>query len=384
MQKFVVYEGNFMKKIIISVNILWGIVKFRTSLIQYLNKKNVQIIIVGGWDNFSKDTSSAVSKLNVKYFIAPIKKSEIDIIQDIKYLFYLIKLYKKEKPNLVLHYTIKPNIFGGFAAKIAGVNSFNTINGLGSAMIKPSFLAKIVKKLYKISLRWSKRIIFQNDNDLELFVSEKIIIKNKSILIRGSGVNCNRFELPIKNHGYPLTFMFFGRLLRDKGIYEFIDAIDQVVSRSGAKAKFILAGIIDDDNPSSITLEEINQWIAAGLISYLPSIDDAVKYYKLAHYIVLPSYREGLSKVLLEAASCRRPIITTSVPGCKDIVTDSYNGFLCDPKDSNSLSSAITKAIQLDKKSYYNMANNGRKKIMENFTSEKINDSYYNIIRPYL
>ena len=113
-------------------------------------------------------------------------------------------------------------------------------------------------------------------------------------------------------------------------------------------------------------------------------IDDAVKYYKLAHYIVLPSYREGLSKVLLEAASCRRPIITTSVPGCKDIVTDSYNGFLCDPKDSNSLSSAITKAIQLDKKSYYNMANNGRKKIMENFTSEKINDSYYNIIRPYL
>jgi len=296
-------------------------------------------------------------------------------IEDLTYLINLVKIYKSEKPNLIMHFTIKSNIYGTIACKIAGIPSINTINGLGSAIIKENFLSRILKYLYKYSLIFSKKVFFQNNDDLDFFVDNKLVKKNIAGIVPGSGVDTKSFS-DCTSTNNELTFLLVSRLLKDKGIYEYIAAIKEL-NKSNLNCKFLLAGQFDFGNPSSITKEEVKEWEDASIIKFLGKTDNIKEFFKIADIIVLPSYREGLSRVLIEAASASKPIITSNVAGCKDVVDDGVNGYLCEVKSTQSLQNCIQKMVQLSINDRVIMGENSKKIAMKRFDKDRVNKIYF-------
>ena len=366
-------------KIIISANVLFTITNFRKSLIEFLKDKNIEIVCVSNSDELSLSSLQILKDLNVRFIKVDISRKGLNPIEDLKYLLNLIKVYKKEKPDLVMHFTIKPNIYGTLAARIAAIPSINTINGLGSAIIKDNFLSKILKYLYKFSLFFSSKVFFQNSDDLNFFVSDKLVNKNKTGIVPGSGVDTNFFK-DCESNNDKLTFLLVSRLLKDKGIYEYIDAI-KGLDIQNKKCRFLLAGQFDSGNPTAITTDEVKYWEESSTIEFLGKTDNIKEFLKLADVIVLPSYREGLSRVLIESASAFKPIITTNVAGCKDVVVEKENGFLCDVKSASSLKNCIEKMINISNDERKIMGLNSNKIAINKFDKDIVNRVYFEEIK---
>jgi len=362
-------------KIIISANVLFTITNFRRNLIEFLLDKNYEIVCVANNDELSNTSMQILKDLKIRFIKVNISRKGMNPIEDIKYLMKLVKIYKNEKPNLIMHFTIKPNIYGTIASKIAGVPSINTINGLGSAIIKENFLSKILKYLYKFSLIFSKKVFFQNNDDLDFFVDNKLVNKNKTGIVPGSGVDTKTFSdcTSVNNE---LTFLLVSRLLKDKGIYEYIGAIKNL-KQQGIQCKFLLAGQFDFGNPSAITKEEVKEWEDASITKFLGKTDKIKEFLKMADIIVLPSYREGLSRVLIEAASASKPIITSNVAGCKDVVDDGVNGYLCEVKSTQSLQNCIQKMFQLSNRERVIMGVNSKQIAVKRFDKDRVNEIYF-------
>ncbi len=362
-------------KIIISANVLFTITNFRKNLIEFLLDKNYEIVCVANNDDLSNTSIQILKDLKIRFIKVNISRKGMNPIEDLKYLIKLVKIYKDEKPNLVMHFTIKPNIYGTIASKIAGVVSLNTINGLGSAIIKENFFSKILKYLYKFSLLFSKKVFFQNNDDLDFFVENKLVNKNKTAIVPGSGVDTKSFS-DCTSTNNELTFLLVSRLLKDKGIYEYIAAIKEL-NKSNLNCKFLLAGQFDFGNPSAITKEEVKEWEDASIIKFLGKTDNIKEFFKIADIIVLPSYREGLSRVLIEAASASKPIITTNMAGCKDVVDNGINGYLCEVKSIQSLQNCIKKMIQLSNSERVNMGENSKQMAAKRFDKDRVNEIYF-------
>ena len=362
-------------KIIISANVLFTITNFRINLIKYLLDKKFEIVCVANNDDLSDSSMQILKDLNIRFIKVNISRKGVNPIEDLKYLMNLVKVYKSEQPNLIMHFTIKPNIYGTIAAKIAGIPSINTINGLGSAIIKENFLSKILKYLYKFSLIYSRKVFFQNNDDLDFFVNNKLVNKNKTGIVPGSGVDTKSFN-DCTSTDNELTFLLVSRLLKDKGIYEYIAAIKNLKQKD-IKCTFLLAGQFDFGNPSAITKEEVKEWEDASIIKFLGKTDNIKEFFKISDVIVLPSYREGLSRVLIEAASASKPIITSNVAGCKDVVDDGVNGYLSDVKSVQSLYDSIFKMIQLSSEERSIMGENAKQIAVKRFDKDKVNEIYF-------
>lgn len=371
-------EEKSMNKIIISANVLFTITNFRKELITCLKSYGYDVICVANLDDLSKSSQDILNSLDVRFIQVNINRKGINPIKDFMYLLKLVKIYKQEKPKAVLHFTIKPNIYGTFAARISGVKSINTINGLGSAIIKNNFLSKVLKHLYKFSLIFSSKVLFQNNDDKEFFLSQNLVSKYKVGIVPGSGVDTNFFT-NCKSNTNTLSFLLVSRLLKDKGIYEYIDAIIEL-RKKYPQVKFILGGQFDFGNPSAITQEEVKNWESKDVISFIGKTDYIKDFFQLCDVIVLPSYREGLSRLLIEAASASKPIVTTNVAGCKDVVEDGVNGFLCNAKDSNSLKNAMERIILLNKEELYKMGHASQKIAQEKFDKNIVNKIYLDVI----
>ena len=374
-----------MKKIAINSNILWTITNFRSDLIKDLQKNEYEVVLISSYDDFLDSTQIILKNLGVKFIPVRLSRKGLNPLNDISYLFQLIKIYKKEKPDIVLHYTIKPNIYGSIAGKLSKVKTISTVNGLGSGIIKNNILSKVLRILYKTAFKFPTKIYFQNKDDMQFFISKKIVDVKKTGYVPGSGININEFKLPVKKSTSEIkTFLFIGRILKDKGVIEYIDAIRDFKNESSYKAKFLLAGILDSNNPSGIKYEDVKGWENEGLIKYLGKTGNVKEFFKPADVIVLPSYREGLSRVLLEAASCGKPIITSNVPGCKEIVIDGESGFLCEPKDSKSLKDSFIKMLKLSDDSFEKFSKNAREIVINNYNIEIVNSIYLNQIAKQL
>jgi len=362
------------KKILISANVVFTIANFRKELIKFFIEHDYEIVCVANNDDLSDSSLKVLNHLNVKFIQVSINRKGLNPLEDFKYMIELVKIYKKEKPDIVLHFTIKPNIYGTIAAKFAGVKSINTINGLGSAIIKDDLLSKILKYLYKFSLIFSSRVLFQNTDDRDFFISKNLVNIDKVSIVPGSGVDTKLFINCYSNTN-KLTFLLVSRLLKDKGIYEYIDAIKELKLKY-KEVIFLLGGQFDSGNPSGIEKDEIKNWENNGLIKFIGKTDKIKDFFKICDVIVLPSYREGLSRLLIEAASASKPIITTNVAGCKDIVENGVNGFLCEVKNSESLKKSIEKMILLDKDSFRNMQFNAKKIARKRFDKDIVNKVY--------
>ena len=302
-----------------------------------------------------------------------LKRKNRNVINEIDSILEVIKIYRKEKPDIVHHVAIKPILYGSFAAWLTGVpNVVNAVTGLGFIFIKKGWLASAIRKLivfiYRLAfLSKNTFAIFQNPEDLKLFVDLHIVKNDRVVLIRGSGVDIGHFRNFPEPTGTPVITLA-SRMLWDKGIRELVDATRQL-HNNGVRCRTVLVGIPDPDNPASIPEHVLRDWHAEGIVEWWGYRSDIADVFARSNIVVLPSYREGLPKVLLEAASCGRPIVATDVPGCREIVRNDINGFLVPPYDSKCLAAALKTLIQ-DSKLRARMGTRGREIVMAEFSEE--------------
>jgi glycosyltransferase involved in cell wall biosynthesis len=279
-------------------------------------------------------------------------RSTINPFSDAKTLGHLVALYRRLTPDIVHHVAMKPVLYGSLAARRARVPGVvNALMGLGYVFTSGDVKARALKPLVRTALKAAlshrnSRVIVQNADDEQLLRTEHLAEPSAIRLIRGSGVDLTAFPFSEPPAGRPRVVLP-ARMLRDKGVVEFVTAA-RILKAEGVDADFVLAGSPDPVNPSSLTDAEITSWVREGLVTYLGWREDMPALLASATVVCLPSYREGLPKVLLEAAACGRAIVTTDVPGCREIVQDGVNGWLAPPRDATALADALRAALTRD------------------------------------
>jgi Glycosyltransferase len=307
---------------------------FRGDLLKEIITKGYEVIVTGP----DKDGIHKITELGVRFVLIPLNKNGLSAMADIKYMLALRKLIKTEKPDVTLGYTIKPVIYGAIAAKLAGVKNINSmITGAGYVFTAKTKKAKIIRFfasiLYRVGFKCTNTVIFQNRDDRDEFVERNLLKGDKCRLVNGSGVNMQKFQkvlLPDR-----LTFFMLSRVMYSKGITEYLTAAKQIKAKH-PKVRFMLLGALEKIQ-DSMTMKELAPYIDEGIIDYYGETDDVASYYRQCSVYVLPSYREGTPRTVLEAMAMGRPVITTDTPGCKETVVDGVNGYLVPVQDSAAL-----------------------------------------------
>jgi glycosyltransferase involved in cell wall biosynthesis len=331
------------RKIVISINAAWNIVNFRLGLIRALREAGHEVIALAPPDPYG----ARLEVLGIPYVPIEMDKQGLSPLGDLLLLGRYRRLLRRLKPDLFLGYTAKPNIYGSIAARAAGARVINNVSGLGTAFIRGGLLSRIVSALYRFAFRHSSTIFFQNDEDMALFLEKKLVRPGQARLLPGSGVDLDRFRpssAPAASDR--ITFLLVARLLWDKGVGEFVEAARSVRAER-PNARFRILGFLDVANRTAVPRAEVERWVAEGVVEYLGEADDVRPHLAAADCIVLPSYREGLPRTLLEAAAMAKPLIATDVPGCRHVVVDGVNGLLCAPRDAESLAAAMIEMIDV-------------------------------------
>tara|TARA_X000000368_G_C22882442_1_gene645924 strand:- start:39 stop:875 length:837 start_codon:yes stop_codon:yes gene_type:complete len=276
---------------------------------------------------------------------------------------------------------MKINIFFSLISIFFKFKVINNITGIGTSLINSKFQKMLVINLLKIAFMRSNLVFFQNNEDKNFFIQNKIITSNKSIVLKYFGVDVLKYKFsPLIFKDFKnLNFLYFGRIIKDKGIFELIEAI-KLVKKKFPKSKFTILGKIDYNNPGFIDQRLVDQWANSNLIIYHNFTNNPLKFINDADCVILPSYREGLPKSLLESLAVGRPVITTNVPGCNELIRENFNGFLCNPKDVNSLFEKIIGFINLPFQEKKEMSENASFFIEQNFKSKSIIDKYIDVL----
>lgn len=292
------------------------------------------------------DTGRAevIRRKGLTFVSLPMSRSSTSIIRELRTFWSLVLLFRQVRPDLIHNVTIKPVLYGSFVARMLGSPAVvNAITGLGYVFTqsrRAKFMRALIKMFYKFALHHPRsRTIFQNPDDFKEFVSQGLVRREQAVLIRGSGVDCSLFEPAPEPVGEPVV-MLPSRMLWDKGVREFVD-MACVLKGEGIPARFVLVGDSDSGNPTAVPVSQLETWAREGVVEWWGHREDMPAVLKAASVVVLPSYREGLPKVLLEAAASGRPIVATDVPGCREIVRPHVNGLLVPCRDVPALAQAV-------------------------------------------
>jgi len=291
-----------------------------------------------------------VQALGIRYQEYSISKWSLNPLKDLRSVYALYRLYKEERPNLVHHVSIKPVLYGSIAARLAGIPAVvNAVSGLGFIFVSQGTVASlrraIIKLLYKLAhTHPNQRVIVQNEDDRQLFLEHQLVPEAKLRKIRGSGVSEQLFR-PTPEPAGEVTVLMVSRILRDKGVREFVEAARKIKSTHRG-VRFELVGDRPAGNPAAISRDEFEAWQQEGIVDFLGFKDDISEAYRNAHIVCLPSYREGLPRSLIEAAASGKPLVATDVPGCREIATEGVNAVLVPAKDSASLAGALIRLIE--------------------------------------
>ena len=365
-----------IKTVAICSNYAWTIFNFRMPLIRSLTRSGYRVVVITQFDGYEKKVANEVYKVCPLY----ISRKGINPFVDIITLCDLVKKLTYIKPDYFLLFSIKPVIYGSIAARIMDIPHIAMITGLGTAFISGNWITKIVKSLYRFSLAKASVVFFQNTDDKELFVLDGLVDPEVCKLTPGSGIDLDKFVFTDLPSGSHITFLLIARMIRDKGVVEFIDAARHL-KKIHPKTSFQLLGPLGVENRTSISHAEMDRWVEEGIIEYLGETDDVSIFIKESSCVVLPSYREGTSRVLLEAAAMGRPIITTDVTGCREIVEDGLNGFLCKCKDSADLAEKMADIVLLSHEKRKEMGKKGRRKVEEEFNQDIVCQLYVDAIK---
>ena len=359
-----------MKTIIYFVSEDWYFCSHRLPIARKALAKGFKVVVVTRVDKHR----DVIESEGFELASIEIKRGGLNLLSEFKTISTLYSYYKKYKPDIVHHVAIKPVIYGTLVAQFIGsIKIVNAMAGLGYIFIsnkkKVKLLRFFIHQLFRFLFRSkNSQLILQNKDDLEYFLKNKLVNNDNVAIIRGSGVNIEQFTFMNEVKDTPIV-MLASRMLWDKGVGEFIEAA-KILKQEGVEARFVLVGDSDPENPASIPNAQLSEWHELGIVEWWGERGNMHEMLTQAHIVCLPSYREGLPKVLLEAASCGKPIIATDVPGCREIVHNGENGILVPLKDSSSLASAMKELINNPEKRKI-IGINGRR-LVENEFSEEI------------
>ena len=366
-------------RIAIVANIAWNIYNFRQSLIQHLLSQGFELVLIAQEDEYS----SRLRDLGCRFVaLEHLSRKGTNPIQDFRLILELKRIYQQYQINIALHFTIKANIYGAFAASWAGIKCLSVVTGLGYTFLHHNITARIARFLYKIAFKNVDTVVFQNANDQELFIKQLLCKPRQTVLIRGSGINCNKFS-PSTTFSYlkcPFRFLFVGRLLYDKGIREYLQAARAVKKQLGAAVEFYILGELDYQNPAAVSDTELQNYVSNQEVIYVGKTDEVLAYIQNAHVVVLPSYREGLPRVLLEAAAAAKPIITTTAAGCIDMVYNNENGILVAAQSTKELANACLELYHKTEAELIIMGEAGRNYVINNFSDAIICQQFSELI----
>lgn len=364
------------KKIVIALNTAWNLVNFRTGLIRALLAEGYEVVAVAPYDEYV----FKLSTLGCRYVALPMDNTGTNPGRDALLLWRFYRLLKAERPSLYLGYTVKPNIYGSMAAHALSIPVVNNIAGLGAVFIRGGWLRGLVRCFYRLALARSARVFFQNDDDRHLFVKDGLVKPGVADSVPGSGVDLTHFSLRPLPDQKVLRFLLVGRILWDKGVGEYVEAARLLKGR-GFEVECCLLGFLDVQNPAAITKAQMEAWVSEGVVRYLGSSDDVAKEIEMSTCVVLPSYREGTPRTLLEAAAMGRPIVTTDAVGCRDVVEHGVNGYLCKPRDAMDLAEKMAAVAMLPFADREAMGRRGRVKMEQEFDERLVIDKYLNATR---
>lgn len=294
------------------------------------------------------DKAEQLRTLGINVHSLPLSRSGTSIKSELKCFYNVYQLVREIKPDVIHMVTIKPVLYAGIASRLLSVKTrVASISGLGFVFIahgiKATILRNLITKLYKFALhRKNTQVIFQNPNDRDLFLKQSIIKSEQVTMIRGSGVSLENYQVRSEPAGTPVV-MLVARLLTDKGVLEFVDAA-RLLKASRCDVRMVMVGDTDE-NPKSVSYEQIEEWTKQGIVEHWGYSTDVADTMAKSQIVVLPSYREGLPKSLIEAAACGRAVITTDVPGCRDAITPGVTGLLVPVKDAHALAAAIKQLL---------------------------------------
>lgn len=361
-----------MKKIVILSNHHMYTYNFRKEIIEaFLNKGHKVHLVLPYGEKVDK-----LIELGCEFTNISLDRRGKNIFSEIKLFLNYFKIIKKIKPDCVYTYTIKPNLYGGLVCNFLKIPFFPNITGLGSAFNSKSKISKIVLKIYKIALKNATVIFFQNEENKSFFSHNNLINDNYKI-IPGSGINTKEFNLL----DYPssdtkeIRLLYIGRIMREKGIGELYEA-SKVIKENYPEVLVQLIGFCEDDY-----LQEFNSMLKKPYFEYLGYQTEPSNFIKNAHAIIMPSYHEGMSNVLLEGASSGRPVIASQIPGCKEIFDEGLTGFGFEPKNSASIVKAVEKFIQLNSQERKQLGLNGRDKVLKDFDRQIVVDAYLEVLK---
>ena len=364
--------NHFQQRIIIIGALPESLINFRGELIKSLSK-TATVIAIAEFEE--SEVITKLNNINVAFKSFPIQRNRLNPFVDFKTWWSLKLTFTKIKPTIILAYTIKPVIWGGFASRAVPESRFYAlITGLGFAFqggsLARDLLSKLVIGLYKMSLINAEKIIFQNPDNMREFISKGIVIKEKCVLVNGSGVDIQKFfatPLPKQEN---TIFLTIGRLLGEKGFREYVKAA-RIVKQKYPNVTFQLLGP-KDPSPDGISIKEVARWQKEGFVDYLGSILDVRPYIQSCHIYVLPSYHEGMPRTVLEAMAIGRPILTTDVPGCRETVIAGENGYLVPKADANALAERMIWFIE-NRDQWERMGKRSRQLAEEKYDVHKVN-----------
>lgn len=333
-------------RLLFVVNADWVFLYFRLPLARAARDAGFEIVVAAA----DTGKSGQILREGFDFVPIPLSRRGMNPLREPRSVVFLRGLYRRLRPDLIQHVTIKPVLYGSLATRLLGrdIAVVNIISGLGyafSSAKRAHVIRPLVKALYRLALRRPRsRTIFQNPDDLETFVDMRLVRREQAVLILGSGVDCTRFRAAPEPEGKPIV-MLPSRMLWDKGVKEYVEAARHI-RQAGERARFVLVGGADPGNPMGIPVEQLEAWVREGIVEWWEHCDDMPQVLSSANLIVLPSYREGLPKVLLEAAASARAIVATDVPGCREIVRHGANGLLVLPRDSTALARAVRTLLE--------------------------------------
>ena len=363
--------------ILITVNAAWNVLNFRRPIVEAMIADGHSVTVLAPRD----DSVAALESLGCKVLPFEMSVTGLNPLQDVKLIGRMRTVFREERPDAIFSYTIKNNIFGALAAQPLGIPFIPNVTGLGTAFLSGGFLQVVAEGLYRRAFRNLQGVFFQNEDDRNLFLERRLVTAHKARLLPGSGIDLNHFAAT----DYPTekdapVFLMIARLLRDKGVIEYVAAARKVKS-DHPRARFQLLGAVDAANRTAIDAATVTSWEEEGTIEYLGTSDDVRAHIAAAHCVVLPSYREGAPRTLIEAAAMARPLIATNVPGCRSVVDDGETGYLCKVRDGDDLARSIETFLALPRGEMARMGRAGRAKMSKSFDQAIVVQAYRDALR---
>ena len=368
-------------KLLFSDNTIWGLINFRGNVFRHFYECGHEIVLVAPGDE-STEMKTHIPDY-VRFIPVKLDRTSRNPFADLQYMLHLVKIYRKERPDWIFHYTIKPNIYGTIAAKMLGIKNVAMVAGLGYTFSAHGLTNMISRMLYRFALGFALKVFVLNTENRDILASLGIVSYDKMILLKGGeGIDTNSIQeasaCPVDT---PPTFLMVARVLYDKGYEEFIEAATALKNQH-VHANFSLLGPVDETYPNAVSRNTINTDVEKGLINYIGFSNRPLDIMGQAGFvIVVPSYHEGMNRSLMEACALGKPIITTDISGCREMVEDGRNGFIVPPRDGKALAEAMRMYLNLDTSQRQQMGHESRRMAEERFDVRYVIYEYEKIIR---